>query len=213
MIWYLPGCDVRRNHPEAVKKMTEYLLGKGLKQAVCCRKDLSAITEEDEIIQNCTLCEMVLAERMPHNPRRSLYEYLLETDFVWPDWQGKTVTIQDCRRTKDNRALQDAVRECLHRMNIEYVEMPQNHEQTEYCGIWYNTPIAPDLPEIVPELSACLEQQRQLMTEAEQKAAMEAWVRQYQTDEVVVYCNGCERGIRLGGGHPLHMIELLTRDL
>ena len=33
------------------------------------------------------------------------------------------------------------------------------------------------------------------------------------TEEVAVYCNGCERGILLGGGKPVHMIELLASGL
>ena len=213
MIYYLPGCDVRRNHPEAVRKMTEYMMKQGLTQAVCCRKDLSGIHKDDEVIQNCTLCDMVLAERLPENRIRSLYEYLLEQVFPWPDYHGKTAVLQDCRRTKENRILQNAVRECLRKMNIHWIELPENREKTEFCGIWYNTPIAPDLPDVVPQLSAKLESQRYLMTSEEQKEAMEAWVRRYPAEEAIVYCNGCERGIRLGGGHPLHMIELLTKNL
>ena len=64
-----------------------------------------------------------------------------------------------------------------------------------------------------PELTAYLDQYRIILTPAEQQERMKEWVSQYDTDYTAVYCNGCERGIRLGGGHPVHMIELLTRDL
>lgn len=30
---------------------------------------------------------------------------------------------------------------------------------------------------------------------------------------VLVYCNGCEGGIKIGNGHPLHMMELMTEGL
>lgn len=39
---------------------------------------------------------------------------------------------------------------------------------------------------------------------------MKEWCAQYQTDKILVYCNGCERGIRLGGCHPIHIVELIA---
>ena len=113
MIFSLPGCDVRKNHPEAVGKMTAYMEDQVLRQAVCCRKDLGYIGEDDEIIQNCTLCDLVLRERLPENTVHSLYEFLLDTGFDFPDYYGRVITVQDCWRTRNNRPLQDAVRECL----------------------------------------------------------------------------------------------------
>ncbi len=213
MIFYLPGCDVRKNHPEAVGKMTAYMEDQGLRQAVCCRKDLGYIGEDDEIIQNCTLCDLVLRERLPENTVRSLYEFLLDTGFDFPDYYGRVITVQDCWRTRNNRPLQDAVRECLRRMHFTVRELAENYENTRFCGVWLNNPAAPDLPAVTPELTAYLDQYRTILTPAEQQERMKEWVSQYDTDYTAVYCNGCERGIRLGGGHPVHMIELLTRDL
>ena len=213
MMYYLPGCDVRALHPDAVRKMQKYISSLGIETAVCCRKDIGYITDEDTMIQNCTLCDMVLRERIPNNTVLSLYEYLLMVDFPFPDYSGKTVTLQDCWRTRENRARQDAVRECLMRMNIRFLEMPENRENSRYCGVWLNNPIAPDLPVVTPVLTEALAVHRHLLEPEEQKARMQEWVKQYTTEEIVTYCNGCERGIRLGGGHPLAMIELLARDL
>jgi hypothetical protein len=50
-------------------------------------------------------------------------------------------------------------------------------------------------------------------THEEQKAKMEAWVKRYGNEKAAVYCNGCEKGLLLGGIKPLHMIELITKDL
>ena len=123
------------------------------------------------------------------------------------------ITVQDCWRTRNNRPLQDAVRECLRQMHFTVREVAENYENTRFCGVWLNNPAAPDLSAVTPELTAYLDQYRIILTPAEQQERMKEWVSQYDTDYTAVYCNGCERGIRLGGGHPVHMIELLTRDL
>ena len=213
MNYYIPGCDVRRNHPEAVKKMEKWMNDHGVLSAPCCRKDLSFLKEGDMIVENCTLCELMLRERVPDTPFISLWEYLDRTDFEWPDWQGKELTLQDCRRTTDNVHLQDAVRSVLNKMNLRIVEMEENREKSQYCGVWYNNPPAPDCAELAPVIFAKLEEQRILLSLEEQKEKMKEWIKQYPTDEIAVYCNGCEKGIRLGGGKPLHLIELVTRDL
>ena len=47
----------------------------------------------------------------------------------------------------------------------------------------------------------------------EQKAKMEAYAKNWPTQEVVIYCNGCERGVRLTDKTPRHMVELLASGL
>ena len=32
----------------------------------------------------------------------------------------------------------------------------------------------------------------------------------HRSTDVLVYCNGCERGIKMGGGKPMHIVELLA---
>ena len=98
-------------------------------------------------------------------------------------------------------------------MNIQYLEMPENRGNSCFCGVWLNNPPAPDLSAVTPFLYETLESHRHILPPEKQKALMEEWVKQYATEETVTYCNGCERGIRLGGGHPLAMIELLAKDL
>ena len=212
-VYYIPGCDVRRNHPDAVHKMETWMYEQGILPAACCRKDLSFLKDNDMIIENCTLCELMLKERIPELPFVSLYEYLDENGVEWPDWHGKVLSLQDCRRTVNNISLQNAVRSVLHKMNIQIVETSENREKSRYCGVWYNNPPAPDCVELAPKTFAKLETERILLTAEEQKAKMTEWVEQYETKEIAVYCNGCERGIRLGGGKPVHLIELITRDL
>lgn len=44
------------------------------------------------------------------------------------------VTLQDCWRTRDRRAEQDAVRSLLEKMHISYVEAEKNREAADFCG-------------------------------------------------------------------------------
>jgi hypothetical protein len=213
MKYYLPGCDVRRNHPEASAKMVKFIKSKGIEIAQCCRKDLSFLKEGDSIIENCTLCELMLKERVPSIPFQSLYEYLLTTDFEWPDHHGEEMVIQDCFRVRDNPALHNAVREALKRMNVQIIEAENNREKSEYCGVWLNNPPAADCVELAPDTFTELEKYRNILTEQEQEEKMTEHVKQYHGKPAAVYCNGCEKGIKLGKGNPIHIIELVTRDL
>lgn len=215
MRFYLPGCDFNANHPVAGAKMRDYLLSQeGMREAPCCRKDISMLEVGDTVIQNCTLCQLMLAERSPQLQVTSLYEYVLADEgFPWPDFSGRTMTLQDCYRTRHDARLQAAVRACLERMHITYLEMPENHERTRFCGIWLSTPAAPDCVELAPRTFAELDRVRRVLSSEEQEAKMRAWAQGYPTDEVAVYCNGCERGVRLGGRHPFPLVELLAEGL
>ena len=215
MLYYLPGCDFNANHPEAGAKLRNYMLAKeGIAQAPCCRKDLSELRPGDTIIENCTLCELVLSERLLQVRFVSLYEWLLDdADFPWPDLSGRVMTLQDCARTRTNAGIQAAVRACLERMHVMWVEVEENHDQTRFDGVWLYNPPAPDCLEVAPRTFAELEKRRTLLPPEEQEARMRAWCEQYETEEVAVYCNGCERGVRLGGKRPFQVLELLAEGL
>ena len=45
-----------------------------------------------------------------------------------------------------------------------------------------------------------------------QEEKMKEWVKRY-TSDVLVYCNGCERGLKIGGIQPIHIVELLAENL
>ncbi len=213
MKYYLPGCDVRRNHREASAKMVDYIKTQNIQIADCCRRDLSFLNSGDSIIENCTLCELMLKERVPDTPFESLYEYLLQTDFKWPEYHGKTMIIQDCFRVRDNPSIQIAVREVLKRMNIQILEMENRRETADFCGVWFNNPPAEDCVSLAPHTFTELEQYRHLLSKEEQEKKMIEWVKQYHDMPVVVYCNGCEKGIKLGHGNAIHLIELITKEL
>ena len=211
MIYYLPGCDFAKNHPEASRIMTEYLLKKGMKIAQCCQNETDYFSEGDTLITNCTQCSIIMKERIPYVRQLSLYEYLLtDEEFIWPDYASETMTVQDCRRTAEYKEMQEAVRECLRRMNISFIETEENKENSTFCGVWLNNPANPVCVKAAPETFRKLEQYREILSPEEQKKKMIEHVRSYSTEKVIVYCNGCEKGLKLGGGHPVHLMELLA---
>ena len=40
MLYYLPGCDVNKNHPEAGRKLRAYMKARGAAIAQCCQWDV-----------------------------------------------------------------------------------------------------------------------------------------------------------------------------
>ncbi|MFV0395705.1 MAG: hypothetical protein ACK5LC_15180 [Coprobacillaceae bacterium] len=215
MLHYLPGCDVRKNHSKAVLKMETYMKNQNASIERCCRVKNKFLFDGDTIIQNCTLCDLILKETHPDNTCLSLYEYVLEDEnFPWVNHKGEKITIQDCWRTKDNLTLQKAIRKCLLKMNFTIMEMEENYDKTKFCGVWLNNEPAKDCIEVAPKtFSNILEKHTNLLPQEEQVKSMHNWVSKYTTKQIAVYCNGCEKGVRLGGGNPIHMIELLAEGL
>ena len=210
MFWYIPGCDVRRNHPKAIANAAAWMERKGIPEGPCCRKDLSMLRKGDTVIIDCTQCSLLFAERTPDVHIQTLYEFLLnDTDYVWKDHAGQSLVLQDCLRMKNDPVIHSAVRGCLEKMNIQITELEHNREEADFCGVWLNSPAAEDCVQLAPKTFAALEKQRHILTAEEQKKKMETYVSSLPGQSVAVYCNGCEKGIRLGGGTPVHMIELL----
>ena len=92
--------------------------------------------------------------------------------------------------------------------------MAENYDKTKYCGVWLNNSPAKDCIEVAPQtFSRIIKNDIHLLSLEKQKEQMINWVKQYTTKQILVYCNGCERGVKLGGKQPLHMIELLAEGL
>ena len=88
----------------------------------------------DEVYSLCHNCNNIIEEMHPGVRVHSLWELLAaDEEFPFPDYQGMKVTIQDCWRSRDRREEQQAVRNLLEKMNIDFVEADLNHENTEVC--------------------------------------------------------------------------------
>ncbi len=99
-------------------------------------------------------------------------------------------------------------------MNVEIAEPPCSREKSTYCGVWLNQPITPANLKYAPKtFGEIRDRYLQLLSKEEQKAKMEAYAVNWPTQEVVIYCNGCERGVLLTDRTPRAMVELLAMSL
>ena len=117
------------------------------------------------------------------------------------------MTVQDCWRSKENRAEQDAVRELMRHMNIDIVELAENHERTKFCGYSLYQPQPPRNPKLAPK--RFLEGAKGLFqehTKEEKKRLMEEYCRQISTEKAIAYCHYCIRGLNLGGKQGIHLV-------
>lgn len=216
MIYYLPSCKYKAAHPQSSQKIQRYLSGlPDVRIAGCCRVSQSLFAPGDTVLTNCTSCAAITDEVSPQAKECSVYEYLLGIpDFPWPDYAGEAITVQDCYRSRHKPAMMRAVRECLRRMDLRPVELAENLENTRFDGVFQFAPVAKGNLELAPAFFTPIQQSYvEPLPPEEQKKRMQEWVRQYRTDRVVVYCNSCLAGVRLGGANGVHLLDLITRDL
>ena len=276
MLHYMPGCDVHSNHPEAIEKAIAYMQSKNAVIDTCCRNEDHLLEKEDTIVYNCTMCDMIFKEVFPETERKTFYRFALEDpDYPWVDHKGKALLIQDCWRSRDDEMLHSDIRRCMEKMNIQILELHNNREMNDFCGVWLFNDMPEDCMRRAPKVMEDIQNnhvskmfsgdQEKLMNErvysydslyissfgnGEYKIAadhdrrsvpfsgkasdgktvetdfkdqtaegtlMDPWKIISGTGErhfpVLVYCNGCEKGIRIGNGHPIHMMELMTEGL
>ena len=163
------------------------------------------------MISICHNCSAIFEERHPEICRQSIWELILEDEsFPYPDYHGERMAVQDCWRSKENRAEQDAVRELMKRMNIKVVELTENHERTKFCGYSLYQKQPPRNPKLAPK--RFLEGAKGLFqehTEEEKRQLMEDYCASIPTEKVVAYCHYCIRGLNLGGKQGIHLARLL----
>ena len=104
------------------------------------------------VVSICHNCSAIFEERHPEIFRESIRELILsDENFPYPDYHGEAITIQDCWRSKENFAEQEAVRELLRRMNFKVVELSENHVQAKSCGYSLYQPPPPRNPKLAPK--------------------------------------------------------------
>ena len=163
------------------------------------------------MVSLCHNCAAIFEERHPEINRLSLWELILQDDkFKYPNFKGERVTIQDCWRSKENLSEQNAVREILRKMNVEVVELNENHEQTKFCGYSLYQPQPPRNAKLAPK--RFVDGAKGLFlehTQDEKRQLMQDYCRQFTTDKIIAYCHYCIRGLKLGGANGIHLAEIL----
>ena len=200
---YYPSCNFNIASPQTARAIRQYLKTR-MTIAGCCRLDHRTHDEQERAYIVCQACRENLQDKMNV---QSLYEYLdQDPDFVFPDYAGQKMDLQDCYRDRNHPEVHQAIRSLLNKMNIAIIEMAQRQEKANFCGTLHSEAKSADLKKA---LEAYPDVKVSRLPEELQKALMQEQVSFYQCERVVCYCNRCKKGIELGGGHPIHILDLL----
>ena len=165
----------------------------------------------DTVYSLCHNCSAILEESKPGVNIKSIWELILsDEDFAYPDYHGQVVTIQDCWRAKDRTEEQNAVRELLRRMNFEVRELPENRENTDFCGVSIYRPAPKRNLELAPNRFVKNAAGKFIPhTKEEQAALMREYCQRFAMEKVVAYCHYCVEGLEAGGADVKHLASLL----
>lgn len=215
MYLYFPSCNFTQASPHTSRRAKQYLLEvHGIKSAGCCRPGHKALTEEDRALTICQSCSSIIRENAGVKDI-SIFEFLNQDErFPWPDYHGERITVQDCWRAKDKKELHGAVRSILKKMNVEVVELEENREESQFCGVFRYNPMAEKNIKIAPHYFAeHMKGQLELHTEEEQQRLMELYAERFTTKRVMAYCNSCLRGLKQGGVQGIHLMDLMFPEV
>ena len=99
-------------------------------------------------------------------------------------------------------------------MNIKAVEIEENFEKTKFCGIWNLSEVTPLNMKTAPRLFKEIgEKYSTVLSEEDKLKKMNEQVARHKTERILVYCNTCESGLKLGEGKPVHLAELISARL
>ena len=166
---------------------------------------------EDTVYSLCHNCNNIIEEQHSGVQVHSLWELIdQDENFPLPDYTGMTAVLQDCWRSRDRQEEQAAVRSLLRKMNIQYVEAPESHEHTEFCGVSLYRPQPPRNPRLAPKHYVEGAEGKFIPhTKEEQERLMRAYCVQLPERAVICYCHYCLEGLKLGGADTHHIAELL----
>ena len=149
---YFPGCKVKGDFPAASEKLAAYIQSKRVVTPVgCCRVDHDKLTPADTAVVVCNNCANIIAESGDPGQIEFVWEIIdNDPEFPFPDYHGEKMTIQDCWLAVEKRHVQDAIRSLMRKMNIDVVELAENHEKTRFCGMNLVAPATPATPSWPP---------------------------------------------------------------
>ena len=233
--FYIASCVFTEGEPVLSQKIQRYITARFDMPSIRCCVDKYKVEEFEQrmpdwyrpqwqaikhfeqyprgstMVSLCHNCSAIFEERHPEINRLSLWELILSDEqFQYPNLGGEEITVQDCWRSKENRAEQDAVREILRRMNVSIVELDENFDRTKFCGYSLYQPQPKRNAKLAPK--RFVEGAKGLFephSDEEKRRLMTEYCRQIKTARVICYCHYCLRGLKLGGADGLHLAELL----
>ncbi len=176
MICYFPSCNFTSLRPETSARIKAFMHSCGVTVKGCCRPGHKEVEAGDMLITICKTCRIICEENRPDTVVVSLAEWLDSLkDFVFPDYHGERITLQDCYRAKGRAGELLAVRSVLKKMNFEVVELPQEEETVNFDGDFCFRPVAARNIAIAPKTFAAIE--RDLTPKSPDEA--DSYLRQY----------------------------------
>ena len=176
--------------------------------------DSDVFSEGDRVFSLCHNCNNIIEEMHPGVQVHSLWE-LIDADpaFSFPDCRGLRSYVQDCWRSRDRRDEHYAVRSLLAKMNIDVMEISENRERTDFCGVSLYRPQPPRNPKLAPKHYVEGAAGKFIPhPPEEQKRIMREYCRQFGSDKAVCYCHYCYEGLRIGGADAFHLAQLLFKE-
>lgn len=210
-LFYLPGCKFTKYDPKASNKLASFCKSYLDAQVLgCCSKDFNMPKPGDTILYVCPTCALIMKESNPGVTLKSIYEAILEYDetlcssdklyntqnkisIQWVDLQKKEITVQDCWRSREDPALQLAIRKVLSKMNATITELDNKFDKADYCGLSLLKEPSPRYEWLAPRLfkDPIFKQQ----SSEEQIRLLSKHAQQYTTSAIGCYCTGCIEGI------------------
>ena len=234
--YYIASCVFTSQFPELSRRIQDYVRNRfGFTVVRCCVSkyklrefeekmpegnlrdcwsslpDSGVFSEGDRIYSLCHNCNNIIEEMHPDVQIHSLWE-LIDSDpaFSFPDFHGLRAYVQDCWRSKERRDEQDAVRSLLAKMNIEVMEVADNRERTDFCGVSLYRPQPPRNPKLAPKHYVEGAAGKFLPhSPEEQREIMQNYCRQFGSNKIVCYCHYCYEGLLIGSANASHLAQLL----
>lgn len=209
---FLPGCKLKANFKEPSEKLKAYIEKKEQIHTLgCCKVFCGKVKKEDTVVVVCNNCAAIMEESSLSDHIEFVWEIIdQDEDFIFPDYHGEKMAIQDCWRAYEKRNVQNAIRSLMKKMNIEIAELEENYENTKFCGA--------DLLEPCTETEKKFAPQRYVaeggsmyhpLSLEEQNLYLQKHCHKIETQKVVCYCMACLDGIKRGGRQAVHLLELL----
>jgi Fe-S oxidoreductase len=155
---------------------------------ICCKKPQDG--EKMILFSSCPGCNKMFSKKYDNIETIMIWEYLADSDFPFPDYKGKKMSIHDPCNVRKSPNVHNAVRKILKRMNIELIDSERNREKAICCGAsgYGKLPIG----------------------EIEAKATERA--KDFDCNDVVAYCTSCTFLLGNVGKKTHHLIDLIFEE-
>ncbi|MBS3994501.1 MAG: (Fe-S)-binding protein [Alkaliphilus sp.] len=215
---FMPGCSLPSYSPKNVELTVQYLKKhypelSGIQK--CCGKPTKALGQVElfeerfgslvQDIKDCEIDEMIVACQSCMNTLRESKEF--KTTSLWEllpqiglpqELIGKAkdsdvvFSVHDSCSIRDLNGIHEGIRWILKELGYKVAEPEHTKDKTRCCG--FGGMIVPVNPDVA-------------------KKVMDRRVKDFPTENIVVYCAACRQSMILGGGQAWHILDLIWGDV